>query len=107
MSRADGGSARGAQPWRNIAVHYGKCSRRAGSAGETRTPATCENGLISEDFGESSSCNSIVNKSIIVHLTSSQLIKYFRENEPSNPTPEERTTSYPLFRSTQGWIDEN
>ena len=32
------------------------------------------------------------------HLFSSQLLKYFGENEPKNPTPEERTISHRLSR---------
>ena len=34
------------------------------------TLATCEDGLTFEDFGESSSCNSIVNKSSIAYFQS-------------------------------------
>ena len=69
--------------------NYGSRSRRAGSGkvactyedgplGEVaRTLVTYKDGLTSEDLGESSSCNSIVNKSIISHLISSQLLEQF------------------------------
>ena len=69
------------------------------------TSSICKDGLTSEDFGKSSSGNSIVNKSIIACLISSQLLEHFGENEPRNPTPEECTISHHLFRTIQGWIE--
>ena len=49
--------------------------------------------LTSKDFGESFSCNSIGNKSMIAHLISSQLLQHFGQNEPRTPTTEECTIS--------------
>ena len=47
-----------------------------------RTSVICEDRLISEDFSESSYCNSVVNKSVISHLISNQYLEHFTENEP-------------------------
>ena len=65
------------------------------------SPVTSEDGLTSEDFGESSSHSSIVNKSMITQLISNQLIEHFEENEPRNLTPEEHPISHRLFRTIQ------
>ena len=77
-------------------MHLSDMQRRAFSGG-ARIPATyedvlsgevectlltCEDGLTSEDLGKSSSCNSIVNKSMIENLAYSQLLENFEENEP-------------------------
>ena len=65
-----------------------------------------EDELPYEDFDESSSCHSVVNKSMIIHLISSrQLLEYFEKREPRNPISKERITSHRLFRTIQGWIE--
>ena len=63
-----------------------------------RTPVICEDGLTSENLGESSHCNSVVNKSTIAHLISNEYLEHFAENEPRNPTPEERNNESSFIR---------
>ena len=42
---------------------------------------------------------------MIAHLIPSQLLEYFGENEPWNPMFEELTVNHRLFRTIQGWIE--
>ena len=80
----------------NYTSTYGSHSRSAGSGEVACTPVACENGLTSEDFGESSSYRSIVNKYMTAYRISSQLLQHFGENEARNLTPEECSISHRL-----------
>ena len=70
-----------------------------------KTPVGCEIGPISQDLGESSRCNSIINKIMIEHLLFSQLLEHFGDNKPRNQISEERTISHRLFRTIQECIE--
>ena len=76
IGRTNGESSR-STTMENYSSTFGSRFRRSGSWEVTGTPATYKDGLISEDFGESSSCNSIVNRSMIAHLISIQLLEHF------------------------------